>query len=158
MAYYTSDSAYAQGEFEVLLLLAEDKEGVFDACDTVKMCLRIMAPMIETMTVNKESMLHAAQSGFINATDLADWLVKKGLPFRNAYKISGQLVRRCMESGEVLETLPLEVYKEYDEHFDESLYEAVDLRNCMEKRISEGGTSAASVRQQIAFVRKELET
>ena len=84
--------------------------------------------------------------------------MKKGLPFRNAYKISGQLVRRCMESGEVLETLPLEVYKEYDEHFDESLYEAVDLRNCMEKRISEGGTSAASVRQQIAFVRKELET
>ena len=137
--------------------MQEDKEGVFDACDTVKMCLRIMTPMIGTMTVNRENMLRAAQSGFINATDLADWLVKKGMPFRSAYKISGQLVRRCMETGEVLETLPLEVYREYDACFDDSLYEAIDLKNCMEKRISEGGTSAASIKQQIAFVRKELE-
>ena len=137
--------------------MQEDKEGVFDACDTVKMCLRIITPMIGTMTVNRENMLRAAQSGFINATDLADWLVKKGMPFRSAYKISGQLVRRCMETGEVLETLPLEVYREYDACFDDSLYEAIDLKNCMEKRISEGGTSAASIKQQIAFVRKELE-
>ena len=136
--------------------MQEDKEGVFDACDTVKMCLKIMTPMLATMTVNRENMLRAAQGGFINATDLADWLVKKGMPFRNAYKISGQLVRTCMESGQVLETLPLETYRTYSELFDESLYEAIDLKTCMEKRISEGGTSAASVEKQIAFVRKEL--
>ena len=122
----------------------------------VKMCLKIMTPMLATMTVNRENMLRAAQGGFINATDLADWLVKKGMPFRNAYKISGQLVRTCMESGQVLETLPLETYRTYSELFDESLYEAIDLKTCMEKRISEGGTSAASVEKQIAFVRKEL--
>jgi len=137
--------------------MQEDKEGVFDACDTVKMCLKIMTPMVASMTVNRENMLHAAQGGFINATDLADWLVKKGMPFRNAYKISGQLVRQCMESGQVLETLPLETYRMYSELFDETLYEAIDLKNCMEKRISEGGTSVASVEKQIAFVRKELD-
>ena len=137
--------------------MQEDKEGVFDACDTVKMCLKIMTPMVASMTVNRENMLHAAQGGFINATDLADWLVKKGMPFRNAYKISGQLVRQCIESGQVLETLPLETYRTYSELFDETLYEAIDLKNCMEKRISEGGTSVASVEKQIAFVRKELD-
>ena len=137
--------------------MQEDKEGVFDACDTVKMCLKILTPMITTMTVNRESMLRAAQGGFINATDLADWLVKKGMPFRSAYKISGQIVALCMQSGQVLETLPLETYRQYSDLFDKSLYEAIDLRNCMEKRISEGGTSVASVEKQIAFVRKELE-
>ncbi|MER2234843.1 MAG: argininosuccinate lyase [Candidatus Limivicinus sp.] len=136
--------------------MQEDKEGVFDACDTVKMCLRVLTPMLETMTVNKENMMRAAQGGFINATDLADWLVKKGMPFRNAYKLSGKLVRYCIETGQVLEKLPLETYREYSELFDESLYEAIDLRNCMEKRISEGGTSVASVEKQIAFVRREL--
>ena len=136
--------------------MQEDKEGVFDACDTVKMCLRVMAPMLGTMIVNRENMLNAARSGFINATDLADWLVKKGMPFRSAYKLSGQLVRYCMETGQVLEKLPMETYREYSELFDESVYEAIDLRNCMERRISEGGTSVASVEKQIAFVRREL--
>ncbi len=137
--------------------MQEDKEGVFDACDTVKMCLKILTPMLASMTVNRENMLRAAQGGFINATDLADWLVKKGMPFRSAYKISGQLVAHCMETGQVLETLPLETYKSYSELFDETLYAAIDLRTCMEKRISEGGTSVASVEKQIALVRKELE-
>ena len=137
--------------------MQEDKEGVFDACDTVKMCLRILTPMLASMTVNRENMLRAAQGGFINATDLADWLVKKGMPFRSAYKISGQLVAHCMETGQVLETLPLETYRIYSELFDETLYAAIDLRTCMEKRISEGGTSVASVEKQIALVRKELE-
>ena len=137
--------------------MQEDKEGVFDACDTVKMCLKIMTPMVASMTVNRENMLRAAQGGFVTRTDLDDRLVKKGMPFRNAYKISGQLVRHCMESGQVLETLPLETYRMYSELFDETLYEAIDLKNCMEKRISEGGTSVASVEKQIAFVRKELD-
>ena len=136
--------------------LQEDKEGVFDACDTVKLCLRILTPMLNTMTVNKEAMLQAAQEGFINATDLADWLVKKGMPFRNAYKISGQLVAYCMENSLVLETLPLNVYRQYSELFDEDLYRAIDLKTCMENRTSEGGTSVQSVRQQIAHVRREL--
>ncbi len=134
--------------------MQEDKEGVFDACDTVKMCLQILAPMLATMQVNRENMLRAAQGGFINATDLADYLVKKGLPFRSAYKISGRLVAMCMEQGEILESLPLETYRGFSELFDEDLYEAIDLKNCMEKRISEGGTSAASVEKQIAMVRE----
>ena len=137
--------------------MQEDKEGVFDACDTVKMCLGILTPMLATMTVNKENMLRAAQGGFINATDLADWLVKKGMPFRSAYKIAGQLVKFCMENGTVLEELPLETYRQYSELFDDGLYQAIDLKTCMEKRISEGGTAAASVMKQIAAVRKELE-
>ena len=137
--------------------MQEDKESVFDAVDTVKMCLRVMAPMIETMTVRTDNMMRAAQTGFINATDLADYLVKKGLPFRSAYKISGQLVARCMEEGTVLESLPLETYKEFSPLFEEDLYPEIDLKNCMEKRISEGGTSAASVIKQVAWVRKELE-
>ena len=137
--------------------MQEDKESVFDAVDTVKMCLRVMAPMIETMTVRTDNMMCAAQTGFINATDLADYLVKKGLPFRSAYKISGQLVARCMEEGTVLESLPLDTYKEFSPLFEEDLYPEIDLKNCMEKRISEGGTSAASVMKQIAWVRKELE-
>ena len=79
--------------------MQEDKESVFDAVDTVKMCLQVFAPMIATMTANTANMKRAAQTGFINATDLADYLVKKGLPFRSAYKISGQLVAQCIREG-----------------------------------------------------------
>ena len=136
--------------------LQEDKEGVFDACDTVKACLAVLTPMLAAVTVNAENMFRAAQSGFINATDLADWLVKKGMPFRDAYKVSGQVVAHCMETGQSLETLPLETYRKYCDLFDDSLYEAVDLKNCMERRSSEGGPSAASVKTQIAYVREEL--
>ncbi len=136
--------------------MQEDKEGVFDACDTVKMCLGILAPMLATMEVRKDRMLQAAQEGFINATDLADYLVKKGMPFRSAYKISGQMVAHCMETGRVLETVPLEEYRQASELFDEDVFEAIDLRTCMEKRSSEGGTSVASVENQIAAVREVL--
>ncbi|MBR3237104.1 MAG: argininosuccinate lyase [Oscillospiraceae bacterium] len=136
--------------------MQEDKEGVFDACDTVKMCLKVLTPMLESMQVNTGNMLLAAQKGFINATDLADYLVKKGMPFRTAYKISGQIVRHCMETGQVLETLPPESYREFSELFDDDVYAAIDLKACMEKRISEGGTSATSVEKQIAHVRKEI--
>ncbi len=136
--------------------MQEDKEGVFDACDTVKMCLGILAPMLATMEVRADRMLQAAQEGFINATDLADYLVKKGMPFRSAYKVSGKLVKLCMESGTVLEKLPLETYRQYSELFESDLYDAIDLKTCMEKRISEGGTSVASVRKQIDYVRSVL--
>ena len=133
--------------------MQEDKESVFDAVDTVKMCLQVFAPMIATMTANTANMKRAAQTGFINATDLADYLVKKGLPFRSAYKISGQLVALCIQTGTVLEELPLETYKQYSDLFDSDLYEDIDLVTCVEKRISKGGTSTASVKEQIAYVR-----
>ena len=136
--------------------MQEDKEAVFDACDTVKMCLQVFAPMIATMTANRQNMKQAAQKGFINATDLADYLVKKGLPFRSAYKISGQLVAYCIANDTVLEELPLAVYQGYSPLFDESLYAEIDLTACVEKRISEGGTSAASVQKQIDFVRQKI--
>lgn len=136
--------------------MQEDKEGLFDAVDTVIMCLQVFAPMVATMTANTANMKRAAQAGFINATDLADYLVKKGLPFRSAYKISGQLVALCIEKHTVLEELPLETYKEYSPLFAEDLYREIDLVTCVEKRISEGGTSVASVKKQIAYVRKEV--
>ena len=136
--------------------MQEDKEGVFDACDTVKMCLQVFIPMIATMKANEESMKKAAQKGFINATDLADYLVKKGLPFRSAYKLSGQLVALCISQNTVLEDLPLETYQQYSELFAEDLYREIDLRTCVEKRISEGGTSPASVLKQIEAVKNYL--
>ena len=136
--------------------MQEDKEAVFDAVETVKMCLKVFAPMLATMTAKPENMKKAAQGGFINATDLADYLVKKGMPFRSAYKISGQIVAKCISEGCVLETLPLEVYKSYSELFEEDLYQDIDLLTCVEKRISEGGTSQASVDAQIAYVKERL--
>ena len=136
--------------------MQEDKEALFDAVDTVKMCLKVFAPMVQTMTAKPENMKKAAQGGFINATDLADYLVKKGLPFRSAYKISGQIVAHCIAHGQVLETLPLEVYKTYSDLFEADLYPEIDLTTCVEKRISEGGTSAASVSAQIAYVKEQL--
>ncbi len=136
--------------------MQEDKESVFDAVDTVKMCLQVFIPMIATMTANTANMKLAAQKGFINATDLADYLVKKGLPFRSAYKISGQLVALCIQENTVLEDLPLDTYKQYSELFDQELYTAIDLMVCVEKRISEGGTSVASVEKQINYVREIL--
>ena len=136
--------------------MQEDKEAIFDAVDTVKMCLKVFAPMVQTMAAKPENMKKAAQGGFINATDLADYLVKKGLPFRSAYKISGQIVAHCIAHGQVLETLPLEVYKTYSDLFEADLYPEIDLTTCVEKRISEGGTSAASVSAQIAYVKEQL--
>ena len=136
--------------------MQEDKESIFDAVDTVKMCLQVFDGMIATMQANKENMLRAAQKGFINATDLADYLVKKGMPFRSAYKISGQLVALCIREGKVLEELPLETYLGFSELFDETLYDAISLRTCVETRISEGGTSLASVQAQIAYVKEAL--
>ena len=136
--------------------MQEDKEAVFDAADTVKMCLKVFAPMLATMTTLPDNMKKAAQGGFINATDLADYLVKKGMPFRSAYKISGQLVAKCIAEGCVLETLPLEAYRQYSDLFDEDLYQDIDLLTCVQKRISEGGTSVQSVEDQIAYVKEFL--
>ncbi len=136
--------------------MQEDKEGVFDACDTVKMCLKVFCGMIETMEACKDNMLSAAQNGFINATDLADYLVKKGLPFRSAYKISGQIVAHCIKNHTVLENLSLDTYKSFSNLFEEDLYDDISLITCVEKRISEGGTSVSSVEKQIKYINKKL--
>lgn len=120
--------------------MQEDKEAVFDCVDTTKLCLQIMAPMLSSLRAKPEAMLPAAQKGFINATDLADYLTKKGVPFRSAYKISGQLVAYCIAHDTVLEKLPLETYKMYSDVFTDDLYEEISLRTCVARRISAGGT------------------
>ncbi len=134
--------------------MQEDKEGVFDACDTASLCLRVMTGMIETMTAKPEAMKRAAQRGFINATDLADYLVRKGLPFRSAYKISGTIIGDCVRSGAVLEEMSLETYQKYSDLFGADVYEAIDLTACVEKRTSTGGP--ATVREQIEYVKQCL--
>ena len=136
--------------------MQEDKESVFDAVETVKMCLQVMSGMISTMTVKADNMLKAAQTGFINATDLADYLVKKGMPFRTAYKIAGQLVAICIDKNTVLEDLSMETYKGFSDLFEEDLYNEINLTTCVEKRISEGGTSFKSVQKQIDYARECL--
>ena len=109
------------------------------------------------MSVIPDNMRDAAGRGFINATDLADYLVRKGLPFRDAYKISGKIVHDCISRGLVLETYPIEDYKQYSELFDEDVYEAIDLTNCVEKRISAGGPSVKSIENQLEYVKKIFE-
>ena len=136
--------------------MQEDKEAIFDSLETVTMCLEIFAPMIRTMSVKADNMYRAAQEGFINATDLADYLTKKGMPFRTAYKIVGQLVAECIDKKTVLDYLPLEAYRAHSDLFEEDLYHEISLETCVKKRISEGGTSVSSVEHQIALVRKEL--
>ncbi|MBQ3052707.1 MAG: argininosuccinate lyase [Clostridia bacterium] len=136
--------------------MQEDKEAIFDAIDTVKKCLKIFAPMIDTMTVLEENMKKAAGEGFINATDLADYLVKKGMPFRTAYKHVGQIVGYCIKIGFILENLPIEEYKKFDALFDEDLYKEISLETCVNKRISEGSTGPLSVEKQIQFITEFL--
>ena len=136
--------------------MQEDKEAVFDALDTVKMCLEVFAPMIETMKVNAETTYKAAQKGFINATDLADYLTKNGMPFRSAYKIVGQIVADCIQKGCVLDDYPLQEYQKHSELFKEDLYEEISLETCVKKRNSAGGASPDSVQKQLAYVHEEL--
>lgn len=136
--------------------MQEDKEAVFDAVDTVKKCLGIFTPMIATMKPLPDNMLVAAGKGFINATDLADYLVKKGKPFRTAYKIVGEIVAYCIDNGLILETVPMEKYKEFDESFEGDLYNEISLKTCVEKRISAGGTGEKSVEKQIEYLTEFL--
>ena len=137
--------------------MQEDKEAIFDAVDTVKMCLDIFTGMIGSVQVLPENMKKAAQGGFINATDLADYLVRKGLPFRDAYKISGQIVGDCISRQLVLESYPLEDYQKHSPLFEKDVYQAIDLLTCVETRISAGGPSKDSLQKQIAYVRKKAQ-
>ena len=133
--------------------MQEDKESIFDAFDTVEQCLSVFTPMLASLKTQKAAMYQAAQKGFINATDLADYLTRKGMPFRTAYKLTGSLVADCIARGQVLENIPLEYYRALSPLFGADLYEAIDLHNCVERRTSEGGTGRASVLSQIAYLR-----
>ena len=137
--------------------MQEDKEAIFDAVDTVLKCINIFTGMVSTMKVNDRQMRKAAAEGFINATDLADYLVGKGLPFRSAYKASGKAVAYCIENGFTLETLPIEKYKEMSELVTDDVYEAVNVDNCLARRKSLGGPAKERVLEQISYVRGEID-
>ena len=136
--------------------MQEDKEAIFDAIDTVKLSLNAFIPMIETMNIIPENMREAAAKGFINATDCADYLVRKGLPFRDAYKITGEIVRSCIENNLTLETFPIEKYKEFSPKFEEDIFESINLETCIMQRKVAGGPSPESVKAQIEYTRKKL--
>lgn len=136
--------------------MQEDKEAIFDAVDNIKLCLSTFIPMLATMTVIKENMRKAAAKGFINATDCADYLVKKGMPFRTAYKITGGLVALCINKNTTLEELPLDDYKQASELFDNDVYNAISLDTCVKERKSYGGPSSESVLLQVKTVREKL--
>ena len=136
--------------------MQEDKPAIFDAVDTVKLCLKTFIPMLDTMKVIPENMRNAAARGFINATDCADYLVKKGLPFRDAYKITGTLVAKCIEKNLTLETMPLSEYKAMCETFEEDVFEAISLETCVMQRKAAGGPAPECVKAQIEYVENKL--
>ena len=137
--------------------MQEDKEAIFDAVDTVKMCLTAFTPMLDTMKVLPQNMRKAAAGGFINATDCADWLTKNGVPFRDAYKATGELVARCIELGTDLENLPFEEYKKICDVFTEDVYKAISLEQCTMERKSFGGPAPENVKYQAKRVKELLE-
>ena len=138
--------------------MQEDKEPVFDAIDTVKLCIPVFAGMIETMTVHPENMRRAAGRGFINATDCADYLTKKGMPFRDAYTAVGNLVYYCQEQGKTLEELTLEELQRTSPLFETDVYEALNLENCAMSRASFGGPAKAEAERQIREIEAFIQT
>ncbi len=136
--------------------MQEDKEAIFDSVDTIKLCLSTLTPMIDTMTVVKENMANAGKKGFINATDCADYLVKKGLAFRDAYKITGTLVATCIDKGLTLDNLPIEEYKKLSEKFDNDIYEAISLQKCIGGRAVTGGPAPQAVANHIEKIKNTV--
>lgn len=136
--------------------MQEDKEAIFDAVDTVKMCLTAFTPMLDTMRVIPENMRKAAAGGFINATDCADWLVKNGLPFRDAYKATGELVARCIELGTDLENLPMDEYKKVCDLFNDEVYNAISLERCTDDRKAYGGPARENVKYQAELLGEKV--
>ena len=132
--------------------MQEDKEAVFDAIDTVELCLPVFAAMVDTLTVRPRDMAKAAAGGFINATDCADYLVKKGLPFREAYMIVGRLVNLCIKTGDTLDTLTLRDFRAISGLFDTDVYQALALKTCVNGRKVYGGPAKESVEKQIALI------
>lgn len=136
--------------------MQEDKEAIFESIDTVKICLETIMPMIETMKVNQENMKKAALKGFINATDCADYLVRKGIPFRDAYKITGEIIAYCIDNDKDLNSLTLDEYQNKSDKFDEDIYEAVNLVNCVMNRNVIGGPSPIVVKKRIDEVKTKI--
>ena len=135
--------------------LQEDKEGLFDTVETIKFCLIVFAQIIEGMKVKEENMRRAVEEDFSNATDLADYLVKKNLPFRQAHEVAGKIVHHCIERGIYLKDLTLDEYKTFSDKFDEDIFDAIKPETCVNARDSYGGTSTEQVEMQI-FYAKEL--
>lgn len=136
--------------------MQEDKEAIFDAVDTLELCLKTVTPMLDTMKTLPANMRRAAAKGFINATDCADYLTKKGMPFRDAYKLTGCMVSDCISKDKTLEELTLEEFKGYSALFENDIYDAIDLIKCCEGRTSYGGPSEASVKKQIELASAQL--
>lgn len=136
--------------------MQEDKEAIFDSIDTVKICIETLIPMLKTMKVLKQNMKNAASKGFINATDCADYLVKKGIPFRKAYKIVGQIVSYCIDNNTTLEDLQMEQYKKFDNNFESDIYDAISLEKCVTNRNTVGGPSLSQVKSRIEQVKEIL--
>ncbi len=129
--------------------MQEDKEAIFDALDNTKLCISVFSDMLATVTVKADNMLIAAKGGFINATDCADYLVKQGLPFRDAYKVVGSLVAYCIDNSTTLDALTLDEYRQFSPVFDEGIYKAIDLWECVNQRRVVGGPGEESVKFQI---------
>ena len=136
--------------------MQEDKEAIFDATETVIKCLEVFIPMVDTMKPLKDNMYKAAKGGFINATDLADYLTKRGMPFRSAYKIVGGIVSDCIKKGITLDEMTLSDYRSYSDLFAEDLYTEISLETCVAKRISAGSTGYDSVNYQISYVKEQI--
>jgi argininosuccinate lyase len=137
--------------------MQEDKEGVFDSVNTVSACLPIFAAMVATMRVNRDNMLSAAKKGFINATDCADYLTKKGMPFRDSYKLTGEMVAYCIQNGITLDEITPKRFKEFSPLFENDIFGVLDMANCASSRTSEGGASYSSVLKQLAEIEEFLE-
>lgn len=136
--------------------MQEDKQAIFDSVETTLACLSAVTPMMRTLRINAENMRAAAARGFINATDCADYLAKRGVPFRDAYKITGQLVALCIQEGETLETLPFEYYRQATPVFERDIYKAINLTTCVAQRKSEGGPAPDAVKEQIVQYKLDM--
>ncbi len=137
--------------------MQEDKELTFDAIDTVKGCLALFTGMVSSMSFRKDVMEASAKNGFTNATDAADYLVNKGVPFRDAHGIVGQLVLKCIEKGIALDDLPLDEYKEISPVFEEDVYEAISMKTCVEKRMTVGAPGPEAMKRVIEIYKRQLE-
>mgnify|MGYP002757059498 FL=1 len=136
--------------------LQEDKESIFDSIDNIKICLQVMAGQMDTLKVNKEKMLKACKEGYLNATDIADYLVNKGTAFRDAHHKAARLVKIAMDQGKTLEELSIDIYKKEADIFEEDIYQAIDLKTIVEKRESQGGPAKEEVQRQIAYVKEKI--
>ena len=133
--------------------MQEDKPPVFDAVDTLKASIGIFTEMISTITFNKDTMRAAVKNGFMNATDAADYLVRKGIPFRDCHEIIGRIVLHCVNNNTAIEDIPLETLREFSDKFDEDIYENITAEACVNAKKSKGSTSFASVREQLAAIK-----